>query len=111
MQRAAHGGRVFAEDYAAACGHLDWPHAPFEIPDDVRAAWLEAGRCSLPSYESWQSRVAALPPERRRLLDRLREGRLPENWDRPLRDWRARAALEGKTQGGINSSADIVEVR
>jgi transketolase len=109
-QRAAHGGRVFAEDYAAAGYYLDWPHAPFEIPDDVRAAWLEAGRRGLPAYDAWQSRVAALPPERRRLLDRLRAGRLPANWDRPLHDWRSRAAMEGKSQGGINSSADIVEV-
>jgi transketolase len=109
-QRGAHGGRIFAEDLAAAGKELGWPYAPFTVPDDLRAAWRDAGRRSLGAYESWRARVVALPPDRRRQLDRLREGRLPENWLQPLIAWRARAAAEGKAQGGINSSADIVEV-
>ena len=109
-QRGAHGGRVFPEDLTAARAYLDWPHGPFEVPDDVLAAWREAGRRSRSEYDSWYARLDALPPERRRLLDRLREGRLPEGWQKPLREWRRQAATEGRTQGGINSSADIVEV-
>src|SRR4051812_12821906 len=31
-QRGAHGGRVFAEDLAAAREYLDWPHEPFVTP-------------------------------------------------------------------------------
>ena len=42
--------------------YLDWPHPPFEIPEDILAAWREAGRRSLPDYEAWQARVAALEP-------------------------------------------------
>ncbi|CAH2604829.1 Transketolase 1 [Rhodovastum atsumiense] len=108
-QRGAHGGRVFAEDLIAARESLDWPYPAFTIPDDVLSVWRAAGRRGLPAYEAWHARLAALSPERRRLLDRLREGRLPEGWEKPLRNWR-RDIAPAKAQGGINSSADIVEI-
>ncbi len=108
-ERAAHAGRIFSEDSAAARINLGWPHAPFVIPPDIRAAWNAAGERGKPDYGAWQSRVAAMGVEQRQLLDRLRAGRLPEGWERPLRAWRKEAAAKGLTQGGINSSADIVE--
>ncbi|MBU6497255.1 MAG: transketolase [Rhodospirillales bacterium] len=108
-QRGAHGGRVFAADTAAARDYLGWEHGPFIIPPDIRAAWRAGGARNAPDYDSWQTRLAALPTERRQLLDRLRAGRLPEGWERPLRAWREEAAASGLRQGGINSSADIVE--
>ena len=109
-QRAAHGGRVFAQDYQEMAEALGWTQAPFELSNAVRDSWLAAGRRSLPAYDAWQSRVAALPPDRRALLDRLRAGELPADWAAPLHAWRAKAAAEGLTQGGINSSADLVEI-
>ena len=109
-QRGAHGGRLFPEDLAAARATLNWPHERFVVPEAVLSAWRAAGRRSQPDYDAWQQRLASLAPDKRRLLDRLREGRLPEGWQTPLRDWRRRMAAERKTQGGINSSADIVEV-
>lgn len=107
--RAAHSGRIHKELADAARNYLDWPHPRFEVPEDVLSAWREAGRRSLPAYEAWQSRVAALDPDRRRLLDRLREGRLPDGWDAPLRAYRERAAREGSAQHGFKLSGDIVD--
>src|SRR5919202_5613561 len=57
--RAAHSSRLTKEDTGAARKYLNWPHAPFVVPDDVLAAWHQAGRRSLPEYEAWQARVAA----------------------------------------------------
>ena len=78
------------------------------IPEDVLAAWREAGRRSLPDYEAWQARVAALPADKRRTLDRLREGRLPEGWEAPLRAFKRRAGEERLTESGIKTSGDIL---
>ena len=108
--RAAHSARIFREGADAARQYLGWPHAPFEIPDDILDAWREAGRRSLPEYEAWQSRVDALPPEKRRLLDRLKEGRLPEGWQEPLRAFRERAARDPSAESGIKLSGDIVDI-
>ena len=57
------------EDTEAARQYLDWPHAPFEIPKDILSAWREAGRRSVPEYEAWQARVAAMDPDKRRAFD------------------------------------------
>src|SRR3954451_18369074 len=99
--RAAHSGRITAELADAARRYLDWPHPRFAVPDDILSAWREAGRRSRPEYEAWNRRVAALDPEKRRLLDRLREGRLPEGWDAPLRALRERAAREPAAEHGF----------
>ena len=109
-QRAAHGGRVFKEDTDAARQYLGWSHAPFEIPEDILSAWREAGRRSVPEYEAWQARVAAMDPDKRRTFDRLREGRLPEGWEAALLAFKQRAAETRQSDHGYKISGDIVEL-
>jgi transketolase len=107
--RAAHSARVTKELTQAARAYLDWPHPPFEVPAEILEAWRDAGRRSLPEYEAWQARVAALGPDQRRLLDRLREGRLPEGWERPLLEFRDRALKAPAAEYGIKLSGDLVD--
>lgn len=107
--RIAHSGRLFREDTDAARRHLDWPHAPFEIPSDVLAAWREAGSRGAAEQAAWQRRVEALPADKRRDFDRIREGRLPDGWEGALRAFKARAAETGHSDHGYKISGDIVD--
>jgi transketolase len=107
--RAAHSARLEKPQTDAARAYLDWPHPAFEIPPDILHAWREAGRRSLPEYAAWQGRVAALPTAKRRQLDRLREGRLPEGWQDALHAFRRRALAEQAGDYGIKLSADIID--
>lgn len=107
--RAAHSARITPTQSQAARVALEWPHAPFEIPAPIRDAWTDAARRSLPDYDAWQSRVAALPAERRALLDRLREGRLPEGWRDRLHAFKRAALAKPAPEFGIKLSADIVD--
>ena len=68
------------------------------------------GRRSAADYDAWQARVAALPADKKRLLARLQEGRLPEGWDKPLRAFKAQAQKERKPQYGITLSSDMVDM-
>ena len=108
--RAAHSARVLRGHTDAAREALGWNHPAFVVPGDVQEAWREAGRRSLPEHEAWQARVAALPAEKRRELDRLREGRLPGGWEDSLRAFARRAAGERRTEYGIKTSGDIVDL-
>src|SRR5579871_4981580 len=36
---AAHGAALGADEVAAARKALDWPYPPFEVPEEIRAAW------------------------------------------------------------------------
>jgi transketolase len=107
--RAAHSAPITPAQSQAARAALDWPHGPFEIPEAVRRAWGEAGRRSLAEYDAWQARVAALPPGRRAMLDRLREGRLPEGWRDRLHAMKRAALARPAAEFGIKLSADIVD--
>ena len=107
--RAAHSARVTPAQSQAARAALDWPHPAFEIPPKIRQAWTDAARRPGADYDAWQARVAALPPERRALLDRLREGRLPDDWRDCLHAFKRTALDSPAPEFGIKLSADIVD--
>jgi transketolase len=52
-----HGAPLGSAEIAALREALRWPHAPFEIPDTVRAAWDQRERGAAARAE-WQSRFA-----------------------------------------------------
>jgi len=107
-RRAAHSGRVTADDVAEARARFNWPYPAFATPDETLEAWRAAGRRSLPRWHEWQRRVAALDPGRRHALDRLRAGELPAGWRDSLRARASRACLERVTSAGIQEAGDIV---
>jgi len=107
--RAAHSARLDKEQTDAARRYLSWPHPPFDLPDEILAAWRDAGRRSLPAYQAWQARIQALAPKTRRELDRLREGRLPDGWRKVLHDFKRRALAACAPEYGIKLSADIID--
>ncbi len=61
----AHGEPLGAEELAGAKAAIGWTHAPFEVPDDIRAAWLAAGRRGAADHAAWTRRVEALEPARK----------------------------------------------
>ncbi|GJH01226.1 transketolase [Paraburkholderia terrae] len=106
-QRGGHSGKLFEADATAARNELDWPHASFEIPRDVRDEWRAAGRRSEREYLAWHERLAALPDDARGEFERIQAGRLPEGWQRVLDDYKKQAIEKGEGQAGIMISAEI----
>jgi transketolase len=54
-----HGSPLGAEEVAAARQVLGWSAPAFEIPEEIRTAWLEAGKRGAPARAEWQQRLAA----------------------------------------------------
>jgi transketolase len=106
-QRGGHSARLYEDDAAAARRELDWPHAPFETPAPVLAAWREAGRRGQPRYAAWQACVDGLPRARRAEFERVMRGELPAGWQDVLLAHARRAAAEPTAKGGINLSSDV----
>jgi transketolase len=104
-QRGGHSARLFEADAQAARTALDWPHAPFEVPADVLAAWRAAGQRSAAAHATWCARVAALPPNDRAEFERVMRGELPSEWREPLHAFKRQPPRE--PLGGINLSAAI----
>ena len=55
---ATHGAALGAAEVAAARETLGWPHAPFEIPADIRAAWADYGARGADVQAAWAGRLA-----------------------------------------------------
>jgi transketolase len=69
-----HGSPLGADEIKGARDKLLWDHVPFEIPDDVRAAWASAGQRSQRTRQEWQRRLTGLPAERRAEFERRMRG-------------------------------------
>ena len=69
---------------------IGWPHAPFEIPADIRAAWDQraAGTAAQQAWQGLFDRYAAAHPALAAELQRRWSGALPADWSakrtRPL---------------------------
>jgi transketolase len=54
---ATHGAALGADEVAAARKELGWESPPFEIPEDVLAAWREIGRRGEEDHREWERRL------------------------------------------------------
>jgi transketolase len=52
-----HGAALGADEVAAARVELGWEYPSFEIPGDIRDAWLEAGKRGAEPHAAWTARV------------------------------------------------------
>jgi transketolase len=58
----AHGAPLGAEEVARTRAVLDWPHAPFQIPQSVAAQWRKIGSRGHAARQSWIERTGRLNP-------------------------------------------------
>ncbi len=75
---ATHGAPLGDDELAAARENLDWPYAPFEIPDDVLGAWRAVGGRGQTEREAWQERLDA--SKSKAVFERANAGDLPDGW-------------------------------
>ena len=103
----AHGSPLGPEEIAAVREIYGWNHAAFEIPDDVRASWREAGLRGAADRQEWERRIAALPSGRRASLDRALSGELPAKVAGLIRSLKRQAA-ESKPKVATRKSSEMV---
>ncbi|WP_293884309.1 transketolase [Sphingomonas sp.] len=58
---ATHGAALGAAEVAAARATLEWPDAPFVIPDDILTEWRSFGEAGAQARAEWDARLAASP--------------------------------------------------
>ena len=73
----AHGEAPGATEIAGARKNLNWPYPAFEVPEEVRKAWLKAGRKGKSAHKRWKEALAALPQDKRAEFERRMAGELP----------------------------------
>ena len=82
----AHGEPLGADEVRCAREAIDWPHAPFEIPQAISARW-NARRLGATREAEWQTRFAAYRsahPELAHEFERRMASRLPVDFEQTL---------------------------
>nr|WP_294816119.1 transketolase [uncultured Sphingomonas sp.] len=54
-----HGAALGADEVAAARETLGWHYPAFEVPEEIRAAWLAAGKRGAEPHAQWQQRLTS----------------------------------------------------
>lgn len=78
----SHGAPLGDEEIALTRKQLGWNYAPFEIPDDIYAAW-DAKNAGSEKEQAWDKKFAAYQqafPELAQEFVRRTRDKLPENW-------------------------------
>lgn len=106
-----HGAPLGDDEIAAAREFIGWPHAPFEIPEDVRSAWnrREAGTAA---QREWQQRFdayAAAHPELAAEFRRRMAGTLPGGWVDHVENVIASVTAKAETIATRKASQNSIE--
>jgi len=79
---ATHGSALGADEVAAARRTLDWPYPPFEVPDEIRAAWDARARGQR-AENKWRRLLGDYRnayPQHAAEFERRTRGDLPADW-------------------------------
>ena len=107
----AHGEALGDEEIRATRAELGWSHAPFEIPDEVYAAW-DAREAGGKLQHQWDERLEAYRrehPEDAAELERRLRGELPENWAALVEDLVARGLAADKPVATRKASQAVLD--
>ena len=119
----AHGAPLGDDELAATREALGWNYGPFEIPDDVLAAWRAVGAKGAETSAQWDAMLAA--SGHADAFNAQMVGDLPNGWDQDLKaaikaatedmpklatrqsSGKALETLVGRVPGLIGGSADL----
>ena len=78
----AHGEPLGVEEVAGARARLGWTLPPFQVPEELRAAWnrADAGRAAEARWQALFARYRVAHPELAAAFERRMNGELPANW-------------------------------
>ena len=88
-----HGEALGPEELKGAKEKLGISLEPFSVPDDVLAAWREAGRRGAPARAEWETRLAEMGPRKRAEFERRLRHERPAALAKALKDHK-KALLE-----------------
>ncbi|RUL74489.1 transketolase [Dyella choica] len=93
----SHGAPLGKDEVAAARDALDWRHPPFEIPEDIYAAW-DKKKVGAEREQQWNeafAKYAAAYPELAAEFRRRMAGELPADWARQSQGYVDKVQADG----------------
>ncbi len=111
-KESCHGAPLGADEIALTREQLGWPHAPFEIPDDIRAGW-DARAKGAAAQDEWNGRFQAYRnahPALAAEFERRMAGELPADWADTVQTLLAQALAADKPMATRKSSKAALDL-
>ncbi len=106
----SHGAPLGADEIAATREAIGWPHAPFEIPDDILAVWRTAGSRGATDRAAWLDRLNGADATKKAEFERLVAGDLPTGWQEAMAAYKTALIAEAPAKATRESSGAALEV-
>ncbi|UTW54988.1 transketolase [Kordiimonas sp. SCSIO 12610] len=91
---ATHGAPLGDDEIANAREFLNWPHAAFEIPENVLNEWRAVGAKGAALVSDWQAEFAKLDEFVRADFERRQNKELPSSFATSINDYKAQLVAE-----------------
>jgi transketolase len=105
----AHGAPLGAEEIAKTRAALDWPHAPFELPEAVLEQWREIGARGHAARRNWIERTRRLNASSRSPFHDALNRNLPCGYTRAIAEIRDRFAAEQPNIASRQASQLVID--
>ncbi|MBM3483510.1 MAG: transketolase [Alphaproteobacteria bacterium] len=106
----SHGSPLGEAEIKGAREKLGWPHAPFEVPMDILAAWRAAGARGAVARKAWQDRLAKLDGSAKNAFDAAIQGDVPADVGRAIDALKQKFSAEKPALATRVSSQRAIEV-
>jgi transketolase len=110
-KESSHGAPLGRDEVAATRAALNWPHAPFEIPEEIGDGWI-AGNAGIVREELWNQlfdRYATQFPELADELVRRSRAELPEGFAAAADAYIAKLQADGPVVASRKASQMAIE--
>ncbi len=91
---ATHGAPLGDAEITAAREFLNWPHAPFEIPEDILTAWRSLGDAGASASAAWKNKFGALDQFVKEDFERRQNKDLPAGFTAAINEYKAKLVAE-----------------
>lgn len=110
-KESSHGAPLGKDEVQATRDALGWPHAPFEVPADIRAGWdkTAAGRGHEAAWNALMDGYRAAHPELAAELERRLAGTLPAGFSAAADAYAAKLQAEGPVVASRKASQMALE--
>jgi transketolase len=105
----SHGAPLGDDEIALTRTELGWPHAPFEIPEELLQSWRKLGARNGDQKADWDQRHGALDEGVRSEFDRAMAGDLPGDWQAAIAAFKAELIAEKPARATRVSSGAVLE--
>jgi transketolase len=104
----AHGSPLGDAEIALARKELNWPHPPFEVPEQILSAWRAAGSRGREARMAWEARLASSPHKAE--FDRRMKGDLPQDFAAAIAAYKQQLAANPPALATRNASQNALDV-